>query len=170
MKMLKKLIDPSQLPSNGTPSNQEEMSRVAEMGDIEAKIEKIENNRNDDRERFLQFALAFADDLGNGSFALQPNQAKKCELLLFPNGFFVDADKKVHIPKISPFYRYRSTKKASKDAQNSLMVNLVQSNWNILLEDFYRVMGIINVLYPTNYIPGFSRTNEYNPKHQQPGR
>lgn len=96
--------------------------RVAEIGDIETKIEKIENSRNDDRERFLRFALAFADDLGNGFFNLQPNQAKKCELLLFPNGFFVDADKKVHIPKISPFYRYRSTKKASKDAQNSPMV------------------------------------------------
>lgn len=96
--------------------------RVTEISDIEAKIEKIENSRNDDRERFLRFALAFADDLGNGFFNLQPNQAKKCELLLFPNGFFVDADKKVHIPKISPFYRYRSTKKASKDAQNPLMV------------------------------------------------
>ena len=30
MKMLKKLIDPSQLPSNSTPSNQEELSRVAD--------------------------------------------------------------------------------------------------------------------------------------------
>ena len=48
---------------------------------------------------------------------------------------------------------------------DSGMVNLVQSNWNILVEDFYRVRGIINVLYPTNYIPGLSRTNEYNPKH-----
>ena len=45
------------------------------------------------------------------------------------------------------------------------LVNRVQSNWNILVEDFYRVRGIINVLYPTNYIPGLSRTNEYNPKH-----
>lgn len=45
------------------------------------------------------------------------------------------------------------------------MVNLVQSNWNILVEDFYRVRGIITVLYPTNYIPDISRTNEYEPKH-----
>lgn len=30
MKMLKKLVDPSRLPSNGTPSNQEEASRVAD--------------------------------------------------------------------------------------------------------------------------------------------
>lgn len=41
------------------------------------------------------------------------------------------------------------------------MVNLVQSNWNILIEDFYRVRGIISILYSTNYIPGLSRTNEY---------
>lgn len=30
MKMLKKLVDPSKLPSNGTPSDQEEMSRIAD--------------------------------------------------------------------------------------------------------------------------------------------
>ena len=41
------------------------------------------------------------------------------------------------------------------------LVNRVQSNWNILVEDFYRVRGIISILYPTNYIPGLSRTNEY---------
>ncbi len=45
------------------------------------------------------------------------------------------------------------------------MVNRVQSNWNDLVLDFYRVKGIITVLYPTNYIPGLTRTEEYNPKH-----
>ncbi len=40
--------------------------------------------------------------------------------------------------------------------------NQVESNWNNLVDDFYRVRGIITVLYPTNYIPGISRTNTYN--------
>lgn len=48
------------------------------------------------------------------------------------------------------------------------MVTLVQTNWNILVEDSYRVRGIITVLYPTNYIPSLSRTNNCESKHWQP--
>ena len=53
--------------------------------------------------------------------------------------------------------RFYDRKKGSLEP----MVNLVQSNWNILVEDFYRVRGIISILYPTNYVPGLSRTNDY---------
>ena len=45
------------------------------------------------------------------------------------------------------------------------MVNRVQSNWNNFVEDPYRVRDIITVLYPINYIPGLSRTEEYKIKH-----
>ena len=45
------------------------------------------------------------------------------------------------------------------------VVNLVQSNWNDLVSDMYRIKGIITVLYPTNYIPGLTRTNTCNLKH-----
>jgi hypothetical protein len=45
------------------------------------------------------------------------------------------------------------------------MVDHIETNWNDLVSDFYRVKGIITVLYPTNYIPGLTRTEEYNPKH-----
>lgn len=60
---------------------------------------------------------------------------------------------------------FLNAEKEPEGSENSNMVNLVQSNWNILVEDFYRVRGIITVLYPTNYIPGLSRTNTYNPEH-----
>ena len=99
--------------------------RVAEISDIEAKIEKIETSRNDDRERFMRFALEFADNLGCQFFSLQPNQVKKCKLLLFPNGFIVDANKKVYIPKISPFYRYRTNKKGSEETDFANMVHRI---------------------------------------------
>ena len=48
------------------------------------------------------------------------------------------------------------------------MVNRVQSNWNDLVNDFYRVKSIITVLYSINYIPDLTRTEEYNPKHNNP--
>lgn len=46
-----------------------------------------------------------------------------------------------------------------------ILVNRIQSNWNDLVSDFYCVKGIITVLYPTNYIPGLARTEEYNPEY-----
>ena len=70
----------------------------------------------------MRFALEFADNLGCQFFSLQPNQVKKCKLLLFPNGFIVNANKKVYIPKISPFYRYRTNKKGSEETDFANMV------------------------------------------------
>ena len=58
-----------------------------------------------------------------------------------------------------------NNKKEPISGSNFGMVNLADSKWNNLVEDFYRVRGIITVLYPTNFIPSLSRTNEYGPEH-----
>ena len=86
--------------------------------------------------------------------------------MLFPNGLHFDIKDKIFgTDDLSPLFSIINNKKEPDSGSDCEMVNRVQSNWNILVEDFYRVRGIINVLYPTNYIPGFSRTNGYNPKH-----
>lgn len=41
------------------------------------------------------------------------------------------------------------------------LVNLVYTNWNSLVLDFYRIKGITTVLYPTNHIPSINGTNSY---------
>ena len=46
---------------------------------------------------------------------LTPEYAKKCKLLLFPDGIFIDDEKKVYISKISPIYRGQNTKKDGKN-------------------------------------------------------
>ncbi len=85
--------------------------------------------------------------------------------MLFPNGLHLDIQDKIFgTQDLSPLFSVINNKKEPLSGSNSGMVNLVQSNWNILVEDFYRVRGIITVLYPTNYIPGISRTNEHEPK------
>ena len=98
--------------------------QTEEIAKLEAEIRNLTNNENENRGEFISFALEFADNLGRDFLRLLPDDAKKCKLLLFPDGFFVDANKKVYIPKISPFYRYRANKKASDDAN---LTNLVPS-------------------------------------------
>lgn len=97
--------------------------QTEEIAKLEAEIRNLTNNENENRGEFISFALEFADNLGHDFLRLLPDDAKKCKLLLFPDGFFVDANKKVYIPKISPFYRYRANKKASDDAN---LTNLVR--------------------------------------------
>ena len=97
--------------------------QVEDIAKVEAEIEELTNSDDEKREQFVSFALGFADNLGRDFLNLLPNDAKKCKLLLFPDGFFVDENKKVYIPKISPFYRYRANKKASNDAN---LTNLVR--------------------------------------------
>lgn len=96
--------------------------QVEDIAKVKAEIEELTNSDDEKREQFVSFALGFADNLGRDFLNLLPNDAKKCKLLLFPDGFFVDENKKVYIPKISPFYRYRANKKASDDAN---LTNLV---------------------------------------------
>lgn len=104
----------AKLRTQATNLIKEKEERVTEIDDIEVKIEKIETSRNDNRKKVLRFTLAFADDLGNEFFNLQPNQAKKCEFLLFPNGFFVDADKKFTSQKLTHFTDTEATKNAQR--------------------------------------------------------
>ena len=68
--------------------------------------------------------------------------------------FMLDHKGKFNSRDYDKFERMELINSSVRDA------NLVESNWNNLVEDFYRVRGIITVLYPTDYIPGFSRTNE----------
>ena len=44
-------------------------------------------------------------------------------------------------------------KKESNSDSDSHMVNLVESQWNDICLDIYRIKGIISVLYPTTAIP-----------------
>lgn len=97
----------------------------SEIQRAEDEIREITDNDDRNREEFVGFALRFADNLGRDFLNLLPNDAKKCKLLLFPDGFFVDENKKVYIPKISPFYRYRASKKASSDANLTNLVHRI---------------------------------------------
>ncbi len=93
-----------------------------EIEQVEAKIRKIEEGGEKDRSQFIEFALEFADNLGHRFLELTPDEVSVCKQLLFPSGFFVDAEKRVYTPKISPFYRGRTIKNEPETALFDQMV------------------------------------------------
>ena len=74
------------------------------------------------KQKFLDFALQFVDDLGANFFTLPLSEVERCKQIIFPDGFWVDENKKVYTPKISPLYRYRNTKKDASKRLKSIMV------------------------------------------------
>ena len=85
---------------------------------VEARVAELQGGDNESFEKFAEFSIDFTTHLGSTFLNLTPEQAKKCKLLLFPAGIFVDDEKKVYIPEISPIYRGRTNK---KDGQNRLI-------------------------------------------------
>ena len=83
-----------------------------ELGDFEA----LENMS------FCKFALDFVNNLVHNILALPPKEMQLCKQLLFPDGFYVDENKNVYTPKISPLYRLKSIKNSSEEPGNSPVV------------------------------------------------
>ena len=96
--------------------------KTKEIDEYKAEIAKISDNDHSKYEEFVGFAMHFVNHLGTHFFRLTPEYAKKCKLLVFPSGIFVDDNKKVQIPEISWFYRGHNIKKESLDSDLPSMV------------------------------------------------
>lgn len=85
--------------------------------------------------------------------------------MLFPNGLRIDLKtQSCGTEDLGSLFSVVSTKKASEDASDSHLVNLVESKWNDLISDFYRIKGIMSVLYDVNAIPRGGRTTSFPAK------
>ena len=89
--------------------------KISEIKMVEEKVAELQGGNIENFEKFAEFGIDFATHLGSNFLNLTPEYARKCKLLLFPNGIFVDDEKKVYISEISPIYRGRDTKKDSKN-------------------------------------------------------
>ena len=96
--------------------------KVEEINDLENQIETIANADNKGREKFIKFALEFIDNLGTNFWSLTPEEVRKFKLLAFPDGFFINEEKIIKIRKISPFLRYKATKKGLPEPEKPFMV------------------------------------------------
>ena len=98
-----------------------------------SSTEQLENNslnrqRNAiiaaaDKEQFLRFAMDFVQNMSTNFFEVSQESRLRCKQLVFPGGFYMDAQNKVYTPEISPLYSLQTKK---KDAEASINSHLVQ--------------------------------------------
>ncbi len=114
-------------PSN-KPIKQEIMSNIEKMKSQITSLEEEQatlNEKSDtDRQRFLDFAFNFAINLKESFFSLTPEDVQKCKQIIFPGGFYLDNNKNVYTPEISPLIRLATNKKDTEVSDNARMVRV----------------------------------------------
>lgn len=114
-------------PSNESIKGQI-LSMIAKLKDelveLEEAFESLSTRSQHSEERFVEFALNFAKNMG-ASF-LDPNLSevnrKRCKQIIFPGGFRLDENKNVYTPEISRLIRLTSKKKDAEASDNSHLV------------------------------------------------
>lgn len=94
---------------------------------LEEQLERIESIAESDETEFLDFAFDFINKMGSNFFdtsVVSPENRKRCKQLLFPSGFWVDENKNVYTPEISPLYRLATKEKDTEVSDNSLLVRV----------------------------------------------
>ena len=96
-----------------------------EIGELENKLEEWDAKKEADKDTFLVFAYDFVKNMGEHFLDedLSQENRLRCKQIVFPAGFYVDANKKVYTPEISVLIRLATNK---KDAEASLNSHLVR--------------------------------------------
>lgn len=91
---------------------------------LEEEVFKIKNEVDNDKDRFLRFALNFAKNTGSRFLEVSAENRQRCKLILFPAGFYLDEKNKVYTPEISLIYGLATTKKGAEAPNNSHLVRV----------------------------------------------
>lgn len=97
-----------------------------DLVELEAQIEKTKNDTDYNKERFLEFAFSFIDNIGEQFLdpSLSDENRKRFKQIVFPSGFSLDADQNVYTPEISPLIRLATNKKDLPVTEKSSMVRV----------------------------------------------
>jgi hypothetical protein len=95
-----------------------------DIAELEDELSKIKHTADVDKERFMRFALSFVDNIGSEFLTIAPEHRLRCKQLLFPAGFYLDADNRVYTPEISPIYGLATTKKSPEGLDYSHLVRV----------------------------------------------
>ena len=114
-------------PSNIT-IKQEILDSIAhnkhEIVKLEDELEKLNEKADSDKEQFLEFAFAFINNMGSRFLTISHENRLRCKQIVFPAGFYLDADNKVYTPEISPLITLQATKKDAEASSVSQMVRV----------------------------------------------
>ena len=87
---------------------------------LQADIQNY-SNPDTDLEKFIAYSINYTEELKAKYWSLDWDRRKRCELLLFPDGFYTTRQKKVYTPRVSPIYRDTTKKKAPEQGLNTLI-------------------------------------------------
>jgi hypothetical protein len=90
-----------------TAIESKEQEKLAIQADI-----KTYSDVDTELEDFIDYSINYTEELKAKYWKLDWDRRKRCELLLYPDGFFVTRQKKVYTPRVSPIYRDKALKKA----------------------------------------------------------
>lgn len=96
----------------------------ADVTDLEEEISGLDQKAEVDKARFMQFAFSFINNMGESFLSLTPENRKKCKEIIFPAGFYIDANKNVYTPEISPLIRLATYKKDAEASDFDQMVRV----------------------------------------------
>lgn len=131
---LKQAID-NQVEAATDPSNasikDEILSSIAkkkdEVNELEDQLDKLAEGAEADKEQFLMFAFDFIQNMGSNFLnaeVISKENRLRCKQLVFPAGFYLNANNKVYTPEMSPLYRLATKKKSTEVLDNSLLVRV----------------------------------------------
>jgi DNA invertase Pin-like site-specific DNA recombinase len=98
--------------------------KKAEVTELEDELDGLASEADSDKEQFLQFAFNFLEDMGGQFLELSPENRLRCKQVIFPAGFYLDAENKVYTPEISPLITLAAKKKDTEVSDNSLLVRV----------------------------------------------
>lgn len=91
---------------------------------LESELSSLASSASNDKARFLRFAFGFIDNMGSKFLEITPDNRLRCKLIVFPAGFYIDANNKVYTPEISPLYGLATKKKDAEASINSHLVRV----------------------------------------------
>jgi hypothetical protein len=131
--------------------------KKTEVADLEDELAKTKHTADTDKERFMRFALNFVQNMGSEFLKIPPEHRLRCKQLLFPAGFYLDANDKVYTPEISPIYGLATTKKSPEGLDYSHLVRSYRIYLNLLrhwlmvdfqaLQAFHHHSGVKSLLF-----------------------
>ena len=98
--------------------------KKSEIVELEDELANLTSNADNDKEQFLRFAFSFVENMSSQFLELSQENRLRCKQVVFPAGFYLDANNKVYTPEISPLYRLVTNKKDLSVTEKSLLVRV----------------------------------------------
>ncbi|HEY4964331.1 MAG TPA: recombinase family protein [Candidatus Saccharimonadales bacterium] len=95
-----------------------------QVEDLKEELSVLEQKMDSDKDKFLKFAFNFANNMGDNFMTITDENREKCKQIVFPAGFYMDADKNVYTPEISPLITLQTKKKDTEVSDNARMVRV----------------------------------------------